>query len=118
MWLPTAKLLLEKLAWPEPLRATLAARTVAPSVNVTDPVGVPLPETRATVAVNVTFWPNVDGLTELPTAVVVAIPVVKVTVLSVDVEAMLPLPAASVATPAAIEAITVPAVVIPVTATL
>ena len=42
-------------------------------MNVTDPVGVPLPETRATVAVNVTFWPNVDGLTELATAVVVAI---------------------------------------------
>ena len=40
------------------------------------------------------------------------------TVLSVLVEARLPLPAASVATSAAIEAITVPLVVIPLTATL
>ena len=41
-----------------------------------------------------------------------------VTVLSVEVDAVLPLPAASVAAPAAIEAMTVPDVVIPVTATL
>ncbi len=40
------------------------------------------------------------------------------TVLSVDVEAVLALPAASVAAPAAMEAMTDPAVVIPVTATL
>ena len=42
----------------------------------------------------------------------------QVTVLSVEVEAVLPLPAASVATPAAIDAMTVPLVVMPVTATL
>src|SRR4051812_46966299 len=41
-----------------------------------------------------------------------------VTVLSLDVEAVLLLPAASVATPAATEAMTVPVVVMPVTATL
>ena len=40
------------------------------------------------------------------------------TVLSVEVEAALALPARSVATPAPIEATTVPAVVMPVTATL
>ena len=42
----------------------------------------------------------------------------QLTVLSVEVDAVLPLPAASVAAPAAIEAMTVPDVVIPVTATL
>ena len=40
------------------------------------------------------------------------------TVPSVLVDARLPLPPASVATPAAIDAVTVPEVVIPVTATL
>ena len=40
------------------------------------------------------------------------------TVLSVEVEAVLALPAASVAAPAAMEAMTDPAVVMPVTATL
>ena len=35
---------------------------VAPSVNVTDPDGVPVPgATTATVAVNVTDWPTTDG---------------------------------------------------------
>ena len=45
---------------------------VVPSVKVTVPVGVPAPETAATEAVNVTDWPNVEGLTLLvnPTAVV------------------------------------------------
>ena len=42
----------------------------------------------------------------------------QVTVLSVEVDAVLPLPDPSVATPAAISAMTVPDVVIPVTATL
>src|SRR6185295_5287619 len=42
----------------------------------------------------------------------------QVTVLSVEVDAAFALPAASVATPAPIEAMTVPGVVIPVTATL
>ncbi len=42
----------------------------------------------------------------------------KLTVLSVEVEAALPLPAVSLATPAAIDATTVPAPVMPVTATL
>ena len=42
----------------------------------------------------------------------------QVTVLSVEVDAALALPARSVATPAAIVATTVPGVVIPVTATV
>jgi hypothetical protein len=44
--------------------------TVRPSLNVTVPVGVPLPgATTLTVAVNVTDWPNTDGLCEELTTV-------------------------------------------------
>ena len=47
-------------------------RVVAPSLNVTVPVAVPLPgATAATVAVNVTDWPNTDGFTEDVKVVVV-----------------------------------------------
>jgi hypothetical protein len=42
---------------------------VAPSKNVTVPVGVP--EAVATVAVKVTLWPNVDGFKDEVTVVVV-----------------------------------------------
>jgi len=41
---------------------------VAPSKNVTVPVGVP---DAATVAVKVTLWPNVDGFTDDVIVVVV-----------------------------------------------
>ena len=45
---------------------------VAPSRNVTVPVGVPVPGgTTATVAVNVTDCPNTDGLADDATVVVV-----------------------------------------------
>ena len=45
---------------------------VAPSLNVTVPVAVPLPgATAATVAVNVTPCPNTDGFAEDVTVVVV-----------------------------------------------
>ena len=45
---------------------------VAPSLNVTVPVAVPLPgDTAATVAVNVTDCPNTDGFEDDVTAVVV-----------------------------------------------
>ena len=43
-----------------------------PSLNVTVPAGVPLPPPdAATVAVNVTLWPNIEGLMLLETDVVV-----------------------------------------------
>ena len=46
-----------------PLLSVPVPNTVAPFLNVTVPVGVPLPgATAATVAVNVTDWPNTDGL--------------------------------------------------------
>ena len=59
---------MENVAFPL-LRAT-APNTVAPFLNVTVPVGVPLPgATAATVAVNVTGWANTDGLCEEITVV-------------------------------------------------
>ena len=36
----------------------------APSLNVTVPVGVPVPEAGFTEAVNVTAWPKAEGLSE------------------------------------------------------
>jgi hypothetical protein len=70
------------------LKATAAHNVVAPSLNVTLPVG----DWPVTVAVNVTFWPNVDGFTEEPSAVLlVALLTTCVTVLDVDV-ALLPSP--------------------------
>ena len=62
MWLATDSDEVVKVAWAEPLRATLAANVLAPSVKVTVPVGVPAPgATAATVAVKVTVWPNTDA---------------------------------------------------------
>ena len=37
---------------------------MAPSLNVTVPVGVPEPVAGCTVAVNVTAWPKADGFSE------------------------------------------------------
>ena len=58
-------------AVPAPLRATFVG--APPSmVNATLPVGTPAPgATAATVAVNVTLWPNVDGDTGTAASVVV-----------------------------------------------
>ena len=45
-----------------------------PSIeNVTVPVGVPVPEPGATIAVNVTFWPIFAGFDEDERLVVVAV---------------------------------------------
>jgi len=53
-----------------PLLSVPVPSTVAPFLNVTTPVGVPPPgATAATVAVNVTDWPNTDGLCEEITTV-------------------------------------------------
>ena len=64
-----------KVAWPE-LRV-LVASEVAPSLNVTVPVGVPTPgATTATVAVKVTDCPKQAGLSEeISVAVVFALTV-------------------------------------------
>jgi hypothetical protein len=90
----------------------------APSVHVTAPVGlVGLPlDVSVTVAVQVLAPPTVveDG-TQL-TLVLVLRP--NWTVLSVEVEAVFVLPARSAMPPAGIEAMTLPPVVMPSTATL
>ena len=45
---------------------------VEPSMNVTEPPGIPVPgDVAVTFAVNVTDWPKTDGLTEVVTVVVV-----------------------------------------------
>ena len=72
---PTASALVTHCAW-FPESATPAHTWVAPSRNVTVPVGVP----PATVAVKVTDWPEIDGLALEVTVVVVAVLVVKVAV--------------------------------------
>jgi hypothetical protein len=60
-----------KVATPEPFRATTPS-VVAPSVNVTLPVGIPVLGALAeTAAVNVTDWPDTAGLTDESKAVVV-----------------------------------------------
>jgi len=63
--------LLCKVATPEELRVPVPS-VVDPSRNVTVPVGVPVPDAGATVAVKVTFSPVMLGLTLEVSAVVVA----------------------------------------------
>jgi hypothetical protein len=66
-WLPTANVEVVKVAFP---RLSLSVpSTVAPSLNVTVPVGVP-EVAGFTVAVKVTAWPTADGFTEETTEVV------------------------------------------------
>jgi len=56
-----------------PVRLTVPSE-VAPSLNVTVPVGVPAPgATAATVAVKVNDWPRTDGLVPLVSATVVVV---------------------------------------------
>jgi hypothetical protein len=56
------------LAFPPPARFTVAS-TVIPAVKVTVPVGVTVAD--ATVALNVTGLPSLEGFTEETTVVVV-----------------------------------------------
>ena len=59
-----------KDAAPVASSATMAG--APPPVKVTVPLGIPVPDTGATVAVNVTRSPTTDGLRLLTTTVVVA----------------------------------------------
>jgi hypothetical protein len=62
-WEATLKPLVVKVAEPE-LNVPVP-RVVAPSLKVTVPEGVPLPGAVAvTVAVNVTDWPETEGLAD------------------------------------------------------
>jgi hypothetical protein len=68
---PTLKEDVANVACPDPSSVPVP-RVVAPSLNVTIPVGVPLPgEFTVTVAVNVTNWLNAEGFAPELTAVVV-----------------------------------------------
>jgi hypothetical protein len=59
------------VATPEPFSVPVP-NVVAPSLNVTVPVGVPAPgATAVTIAVRVTDWPNTDGFRDEVSAVVV-----------------------------------------------
>src|SRR5439155_1511772 len=70
-WEPTASVLVTNVAWPEEFRVPVP-RVRGPSLNVTVPVGVPVPLVFAvTVAVKVTRCPDTDGLIEETTPVVV-----------------------------------------------
>src|SRR5205807_1660940 len=67
----TDRLIVLKVATPLPLSVPVPIEAPL-SWNVTVPVGVPDPGTAAlTVAVNVTDWPNTDGLVDDATAVLV-----------------------------------------------
>jgi len=57
------------------LSSAFVAKVAVPSLNVTEPVGTPLPgDTADTVAVNVTDWLAVDGFRlEIRAAAVLAL---------------------------------------------
>jgi len=71
LWLPTARFVVLNVATPLALTATAEANVVAPSVNFTVPLGVPV--VAVTVAVNVTDCPKLDGFGAELTAVLVAV---------------------------------------------
>src|SRR5579872_153561 len=69
-WLPRLKLEVESVAWPED--KVLEPSDLVPSLKVTLPVGTAVPGALATtVAVKVTDWPWVDGLSDEVTELVV-----------------------------------------------
>src|SRR5262245_23067269 len=72
VWLPRARLLVLKVAWPAVRVTPPGVRSVLPSLKSTVPVGV-RPKTRATVAVKVTVWPNPAGLGDAETDVLLGI---------------------------------------------
>ena len=82
-WLPTESELVVKVAVPD--ERAEEPRLWPPSLKVTEPVGVPLPEPLAlTWAVRVTVWPKTDeagegvsatALEALPTVVTMAVEV-------------------------------------------
>jgi hypothetical protein len=52
-----------RLALPLPLLRETVPSTAVPDLNVTVPVGIPVVDEK-TVAVKITAWPAVEGLTE------------------------------------------------------
>ena len=72
------------VAFPLLLRIAVP-RVIEPSMKVTEPVGVPVPDAGLTVAVNVTAWPKTDELSEEVRLVVVAVAALTVSVAAVVV---------------------------------
>ena len=75
LWLAVLSVLVGKLAVVTPalVDSVPVPSVVAPSLKVTVPVGEPAPgAVTLTVAVNVTDWPETEGLTEEATVVVVS----------------------------------------------
>jgi hypothetical protein len=71
LWLPAPSVDVLKVATP-PAPTVPVPSVVAPSMNVTEPDGLPAPgATGDTVAVKVTDWPNTDGLADEVSVVVV-----------------------------------------------
>jgi len=70
-------LLAARVATPAPFRIALP-RTVVPTENVTEPVGVPEPVVRVTVAVKVSLAGGVTGLGAAASVVWVVSPTVRV----------------------------------------
>ena len=84
-WPPTVSTVVVRAALP-PLKVTGAPRLAAPSMNCTVPVGV-LP---VTVAVKVTDWPTVEGLSEETTVVLDATGAARGVTLTVAEAALVP----------------------------
>lgn len=61
LWAPTV--VVEVLYVAAPLANVTFASAVVPDLNVTVPVGAPVPELGFTLAVNVTTCPKIEGLT-------------------------------------------------------
>jgi hypothetical protein len=60
---PTARDEVEYVAWPVPFNVPVPS-VVVPSLNVTVPVGTPVPEAGVTFAVNVTLVPATGDVEE------------------------------------------------------
>ena len=88
-WVPSASVVVLNAAWPEALRATLAASVVVPSVNETVPAVTGVAPSR-TVAVNVTLLPVSEGLGAATSAVVVATAASSVVIVRLQPPLMLP----------------------------
>ena len=63
LWLPTDSAVVEYVAIALLFKVEVPSIVVL-SMNCTVPVGVPCPDLGITVAVNVTFWLNSEGLSE------------------------------------------------------
>ena len=71
LWPPADNAVVAKVACPEPFNIP-DPKVIAPSLNVTVPVGMPDPADGVTVAVNVTVWPQIEGFSEEVSVVEVA----------------------------------------------